>query len=108
MFKIVPIEGSQLVNGAAQKRADEMAAEALISLTLSRLREPGATGPASSNNVTSGFVQTYQVCLGPCWGRRLCSPADSAAALLVFATRLVADMFSCLDPESAADHSTKL
>jgi hypothetical protein len=42
VFKIVPIEGSVAVNGAPQKQAGEMAAEALISLTLSRLRDPGA------------------------------------------------------------------
>lgn len=38
VFKIVPIEGSELVNGAPQKKAHEMAAEALIALTLTHLR----------------------------------------------------------------------
>jgi hypothetical protein len=41
------VEGSELVNGAAQKRAGEMAAEALIALTLSRLREATRAGTYS-------------------------------------------------------------
>jgi hypothetical protein len=47
VFKVVPVEGSELVNGAAQKRAGEMAAEALIALTLSRLREATRAGKQS-------------------------------------------------------------
>lgn len=40
VFKIVPLEGSLLVNGEVQKRAEEILAEVAIALTLSRLREP--------------------------------------------------------------------
>ena len=44
VFKVVPVEGEQLINGAPQKRAQEMAAEALISLTLTSLRQNEAAG----------------------------------------------------------------
>lgn len=40
VFKIVPLEGSLLVNGEVQKRSEEILAEVAIALTLSRLREP--------------------------------------------------------------------
>lgn len=39
VFKIVPLEGSLLVNGEVQKRSEEILAEVAIALTLSRLRE---------------------------------------------------------------------
>jgi len=41
---VVPIEGAQLINGAPQKLAQEMAAEALIALTLTSLRHAEAAG----------------------------------------------------------------
>ncbi len=51
VFKIIPIEGEQLVNNAPQKRAHEMAAEALIALTLSRLKEDTDTGELGGTKV---------------------------------------------------------
>ena len=39
VFKIVPLEGSLLVNGEVQKRSQEILAEVAIALTLSRLRD---------------------------------------------------------------------
>lgn len=39
VFKIVPLEGSLLVNGEVQKRSEEILAEVAIALTLSRLRD---------------------------------------------------------------------
>lgn len=60
VFKIVPLEGSTLVNGEPQKKAEEILAEAAITLTLSGLRE-GTTG-----NMARSFVQTYGV--GLCRG----------------------------------------
>ncbi len=39
VFKIVPLEGSLLVNGETQKRSEEILAEVAIALTLSRLRD---------------------------------------------------------------------
>lgn len=38
VFKIVPMEGPQLINNAPQKNAGDLMAEAVIALTLSRLR----------------------------------------------------------------------
>ena len=40
VFKIVPMEGSTLVNGEPQKRAAEMLAEVEIALALSAVRGP--------------------------------------------------------------------
>lgn len=45
VFKIVPLEGSLLVNGEVQKRSEEILAEVAIALTLSRLREPAGDSP---------------------------------------------------------------
>lgn len=56
MFKIVPIEGSVAVNGTAQKQAGEMGAEALISLTLSRLRDPGEAWEALEGKALQGCM----------------------------------------------------
>lgn len=39
VFKIVPLEGSLLVNGEVQKSSAEIVAEVAIALTLSRLRD---------------------------------------------------------------------
>ena len=92
VLKIVPMESDTLVNGEPQKRADEILAEVVVTLTLSELRErsnPPETdrqplAETSSNtlksmdsrdqkyskesrNITAGFVQTYGV--GVCQGR---------------------------------------
>ena len=45
VFKIVPIEGSCLVNGFAQTQAFQVLAEASISLALSGLRQQGRPTP---------------------------------------------------------------
>lgn len=65
VFKIVPIEGANWINNAPQKTAGEMHAEALIALTLSRLRCPTEHG-LPPDNVTSAFVETMGV--GVCRG----------------------------------------
>lgn len=54
VFKIVPLEGSLLVNGEVQKRSEEILAEVAIALTLSRLREP------------TGDLQLQVSMLSPC------------------------------------------
>lgn len=74
VLKIVPMEGSLLVNGEAQKRAEEILAEVAITLTLSGLRESSnyTTDTVSilstemKPNATSGFVETHGV--GICRG----------------------------------------
>ena len=43
VFKIVPLEGSCLINGFAQMQAFQILAEASISLALSGLRNTGRT-----------------------------------------------------------------
>ena len=45
VFKIVPLEGSLAVNGETQKRSEEILAEVVIALTLSRLRDPTSMPP---------------------------------------------------------------
>lgn len=87
VLKIVPMEGTVLVNGEPQKRAEEILAEVAITLTLSGLREDTASGPSEAaaensdpnapgavsqaamrrSNVTAGFVETFGV--GICRGR---------------------------------------
>lgn len=46
VLKIVPMEGSMLVNGEPQKRAHEILAEVAIALTLSQLHPQGGAFPA--------------------------------------------------------------
>jgi hypothetical protein len=67
VFKIMPMEGEMLVNGASQKQADEILAEAKIAHTLSGLRTaaPG-DGDAQPENATAGFVELKGV--GVCKG----------------------------------------
>ncbi|KAL4423699.1 hypothetical protein ABPG75_001000 [Micractinium tetrahymenae] len=67
VLKLVPMEGSTLVNGEPQKRADEILAEVSVTLTLSRLNGSAAEPGDALPNVTSGFVETYGV--GVCRGR---------------------------------------
>jgi hypothetical protein len=63
------------VNGEVQKRAEEMVAEAMVTLALSRLRAPSAAKKppgipsghtAEPENATSGFVETFAI--GVCRG----------------------------------------
>ena len=56
VFKIVPLEGSLLVNGETQKRSEEILAEVAIALTLSRLREPNGRQPCMK-----WFAQAHHV-----------------------------------------------
>lgn len=85
VLKIVPMECDTLVNGEPQKRADEILAEVLVTMTLSDLRNSKKTKDNSqsskkedetkkwenemtgSKNFTSGFVETYGV--GVCKGK---------------------------------------
>ena len=60
VFKIVPMEGTTLINGEAQKKAEEVLGEAAVTLELSKLR-------SLSSNVTAGFVETYGI--GVCKGK---------------------------------------
>jgi serine/threonine-protein kinase haspin len=62
VLKVVPIDGETLYNGAKQKTAEEMHAEAIISNCLSDLREGDGFG-----NATSGFIEVKRsaVCKGP-------------------------------------------
>lgn len=41
VFKVIPLAGARLVNGEVQKTAEEILAEAAITLELSRMRDPG-------------------------------------------------------------------
>lgn len=54
VLKIIPIEGSDEINGAQQKRFDEILQEVIISQELSDLRH-------TDNNRTSGFVEVLNV-----------------------------------------------
>ncbi|GFH05573.1 protein kinase domain-containing protein, partial [Haematococcus lacustris] len=67
VFKVVPVEGTAMVNNAPQKRAHEMAAEAVIALTLTGLRRPSDAAGQPAVNQSSCFVETHQVgvCRGP-------------------------------------------
>ena len=70
VLKIVPMEGSVLVNGEPQKRAEEILAEVAITLTLSGLRSDennAGRGMKRRPNTTSGFAETHGV--GICRGR---------------------------------------
>lgn len=62
VLKVVPVAGDVLYNGASQKGAEEMHAEAIISNCLSALRHGDGYG-----NRTSGFIEMKQtaVCSGP-------------------------------------------
>lgn len=54
VLKIIPIEGSSLVNGETQKKFDEILPEVLISMKLSELRN-------GTNFSTSGFVEVKRI-----------------------------------------------
>lgn len=54
VLKIIPIEGEKEVNGAQQKRFDEILQEVIISQELSNLRYSG-------ENRTAGFVEVLNV-----------------------------------------------
>jgi hypothetical protein len=54
VYKLVPIEGTQTVNGVPQTRADEVATEVKISQRLNDLRDPDAL------NFTDGFCLLYR------------------------------------------------
>lgn len=54
MLKIIPIEGDVEINGALQKRFDEILQEVIISQELSALR-------ANEKNYSTGFVEVANV-----------------------------------------------
>lgn len=54
VLKIIPIEGTEEINGAQQKRFDEILQEVIISQELSALRY-------AEKNRTSGFVEVLNV-----------------------------------------------
>lgn len=54
VLKIIPIEGSLIVNGETQKKFDEILPEVLISMKLSELRN-------GINFSTSGFVEVKRI-----------------------------------------------
>lgn len=54
VLKIIPIEGDVEINGAAQKRFDEILQEVIISQELSALR-------SNRKNYTAGFVEVANV-----------------------------------------------
>ena len=68
VFKIVPIEGDQLVNGEVQMRAGETIPEVLIGGELSRLRAglSADASPSAAENATAGFIGMHgaKVCKG--------------------------------------------
>lgn len=53
VFKIVPIEGTAMINNAAQKNAAEMAAELAVAFALTSLGRPGG--------VNGGFAWYFRV-----------------------------------------------
>ena len=55
----MPIEGSQLINGSPQKRADEVAGEAIIALTLTHLRH-GSIDPGKQNSVCLCLLPNFK------------------------------------------------
>lgn len=63
VFKLVPLEGSDTINDAMPKRADEMLAEVTVALTLSQL----GCDNVDAEHFTGGFIQTLYagVCNGP-------------------------------------------
>ncbi|KAM8714875.1 hypothetical protein ACLKA7_001997 [Drosophila subpalustris] len=56
VLKVIPIEGSELVNGEVQKTFEQILPEIIISQELSNLR-------VNPTNSTSGFVNIYNVAL---------------------------------------------
>ncbi len=74
VFKIVPMEGSTLVNGEVQKRADEILAEVLVALRLNGLRnddfalekkDAGVLWSWGGGGLTRAYVQ-QNVCKRMC------------------------------------------
>ncbi|CAH2014030.1 unnamed protein product [Acanthoscelides obtectus] len=65
VLKIIPIEGSLMVNGERQKKYEEILSEIIISMELSNLRK----NPVNS---TSGFTELQEVkCVQGCYPERL-------------------------------------
>ncbi|KAL5197410.1 hypothetical protein ABZP36_000922 [Zizania latifolia] len=63
--KVVPFDGTSLVNGETQKKSEEVLEEALICLTLNNLRAD--RGDNMKENSCDGFIETkdFWVCQGP-------------------------------------------
>nr|CAH7736836.1 unnamed protein product [Callosobruchus chinensis] len=65
VIKIIPIEGSLIVNGERQKKYEEILSEIVISMELSKLRN-------NTVNSTSGFTELQEVkCIQGCYPERL-------------------------------------
>nr|CAI5819285.1 unnamed protein product [Callosobruchus analis] len=65
VIKIIPIEGSLIVNGERQKKYEEILSEIVISMELSNLRK-------NTVNSTSGFTELQEVkCIQGCYPERL-------------------------------------
>jgi serine/threonine-protein kinase haspin len=84
--KVVPFDGTSLVNGETQKKAEEVLEEVLLCLTLNNLRAD--RGDNVKENSCHGFIETkdFWVCQGPydpsliCawedWDAKCCSEND--------------------------------
>lgn len=60
VVKIIPIEGSLVVNGAVQKKFGEVLSELIISRRLSELRIPASNAPCDQFCVSEGFVKLIE------------------------------------------------
>ncbi|XP_065182861.1 uncharacterized protein LOC135813783 [Sycon ciliatum] len=60
-LKVIPIEGSHVVNGEPQKTFAEMIPEMLISTQLSGLGDTAGTSSCSNQNFTSNFIKLHRV-----------------------------------------------
>ena len=68
VFKIIPIEGTLLVNGEVQKTADEVRAESVIANKLTQMsREACPDTGSPTANMSPGFIRMYG--MGACRGR---------------------------------------
>ena len=68
VFKVIPIEGTLLVNGEVQKTADEVRAESVIANRLTQMSRDACpdTGVPTAN-MTPGFIRMHG--MGTCRGR---------------------------------------
>jgi len=68
VFKVIPIEGTLLVNGEIQKTADEVRAESVIANRLTQMSQDACPDTGVPNaNMTPGFIRMHG--MGTCRGR---------------------------------------
>uniref|UniRef100_J3MND9 non-specific serine/threonine protein kinase n=1 Tax=Oryza brachyantha TaxID=4533 RepID=J3MND9_ORYBR len=74
--KVVPFDGTSLVNGETQKKAEEVLEEVLLCLTLNNLRAD--RGDNVKENSCHGFIETkdFWVCQGPYDPSLICAWED--------------------------------